>query len=292
MKISKMKNYCHTVLHRPLVITGVSGAGKTLTLKFLQDMGYFCIDNLPVVMMDNFFREKALVPSKTAVGVDIREKVHFDLFIKLLEKNRSLQLIFLESRMDVLIRRFMENRRKPPLARAGQSISSALDDELKCLASLRAEADLVIDTSDLNPWQLKNTIKRKLGFSGNIFTVDVMSFGYKYGLPREADMIYDLRYLPNPNYDTRLRSLTGRSQQVASFVRKDPLYGKTLKSVSAFLKLIIPSYMKMGKSFLTIGVGCTGGRHRSVVFAGDLKKKLSGKYNVKVCHRDAGRRRW
>ncbi|MCD6311685.1 MAG: RNase adapter RapZ [Elusimicrobia bacterium] len=278
---------------RPLVIvTGVSGAGKTLTLKFLQDMGYFCIDNLPVGMMDNFFREKALVPSKTAVGVDIREKAHFCFFIKLLEKNSSLKLIFLESRMDVLIRRFMENRRKPPLARSGQSISSALEDELKCLTPLRAGADLVIDTSDLNPWQLKNTIKRKLGFSGNAFTVDILSFGYKYGLPREADMVYDLRYLPNPNYDTRLRSLTGRSLRVASFVRRDELYGKTLKSVITFLKLIIPSYTKMGKSFLTIGVGCTGGRHRSVVFAGDLKKNLTGKYNVKVFHRDAGRRRW
>jgi len=275
-----------------IIITGVSGAGKTLTLKFLQDMGFFCIDNLPVGLMDNFFREKTLIAAKTATGVDIREKAHFNLFIKLLEKNKSLKLIFLESRMDILIRRFMENRRKPPFARPGQSIASALDDELKCLAPLRARADMVIDTSALNPWQLKNTIKRKLGFSANAFTVDVLSFGYKYGLPREADMIYDLRYLPNPNYDVRLRALTGRSERVVSFVRKDPLYGKTLKSVAAFVKLIIPSYMKMGKSFLTIGVGCTGGRHRSVVFAADLKKNLTGKYNVKLFHRDAGRRRW
>ncbi|MBU3956011.1 RNase adapter RapZ [bacterium] len=275
-----------------IVITGVSGAGKTLALKFLQDMGYFCIDNLPVGMMDNFFHEKNIVPSKTAVGVDIREKNHFNLFIKLLEKNMSIKLIFLESRKDILIRRFMENRRKPPLARSGQSISSALDDELKCLAPLRGASDLVIDTSDMNPWQFKNMIKRKLGFSGNVFTVDVLSFGYKYGLPADADMIYDLRYLPNPNYNVSLRPLIGCSPRVASFVRKDPLYGKTLRAACAFLKLIIPPYMEMGKSFLTIGVGCTGGRHRSVVFAEDLKIYLRGKYNVKILHRDAGKRRW
>lgn len=280
------------VRENTIIITGVSGAGKTLTLKFLQDMGYFCIDNLPVGLMDDFFHEKTLATAKTAVGVDIREKAHFNLFIKLLEKNRSLKLIFLESRMDILIRRFMENRRKPPFARSGQSISSALDDELECLVPLRARADLVIDTSALNPWQLKNTIKRKLGFSGNGFTVDVLSFGYKYGLPQDADMIYDLRYLPNPNYDVRLRALTGRSARVASFVRKDPLYGKTMKSAVAFLKLIIPSYMKMGKSFLTVGVGCTGGRHRSVVFAADLQISLREKYNVKMFHRDVRRRRW
>ncbi|MEA2081674.1 MAG: RNase adapter RapZ [Elusimicrobiota bacterium] len=275
-----------------IIITGVSGAGKTLALKFLQDAGYFCIDNLPVGMMDNFFHEKSFAGVCTAVGVDIREKGHFDLFVKMLEKNKSLKLIFLESRADILIGRFMENRRRPPLSRSGQSILSALRDELGFLAPLRAEADLVIDTSDLNPWQLKNTIKRKLGFSEKGFAVEVLSFGYKYGLPREADMIYDLRFLPNPNYDAGLRGLTGRSSTVAFFVRKDPLYGKAVKSAAAFLKLIIPSYRKTGKSFMTIGAGCTGGRHRSVVFAEDLKKKLSVKYNVKIFHRDVERRRW
>ncbi|PKN00308.1 MAG: RNase adapter RapZ [Elusimicrobia bacterium HGW-Elusimicrobia-2] len=281
-----------SVRENTVIITGVSGAGKTLALKFLQDAGYFCIDNLPVGMMDQCFSDQALASKRIAVGVDIREKEHFDLFIKLLEKNKSLKVIFLESRMDVLVRRFMENRRKPPFASAGQSILSALEDELKCLAPLRAEADLIIDTSDLNPWQLKNAIKGKLGFSAGAFTLILMSFGYKYGLPPEADMIYDLRYLPNPNYDPRLRSLTGRSARVASFVRKDPLYSQSLNSAARFLKLIIPAYKKTGKAFLTIGTGCTGGRHRSVVFAGDLKKKLDGKYEVKIFHRDTGQRIW
>jgi len=275
-----------------IIITGVSGAGKTLALKFLQDLGYFCIDNLPVGMMEFFFSDKSLVSNPAAVGVDIREKEHFNLFIKLLEKNKSIKLIFLDSRMDVLVGRFMENRRKPPFTRAGQSILSALDDELRCLAPLRASADIIIDTSDLNPWQLKNAIRRKLGCSSVSFSLIVQSFGYKYGLPPEADMIYDLRYLPNPNYEPGMRSLTGRSARVAAFLRKYPLYGASLKSAADFLKLIIPAYKKTGKAFLTIGAGCTGGRHRSVVFALDLKKKLGGQYDVKIFHRDAGRRPW
>ncbi len=271
-----------------LIVTGISGAGRTLALKFLQDMGYFTVDNLPVALMENFFEEEARNYRKCAVGLDIREKKNFRRFLNIAKSLQPVKIIFLDCSTSVAMRRFIENRRKPPLARAGQSIAQAVSDERKLFWPIRAIADLVIDTSELTPWQLKKMLFRRIKGSDVPFQIDILSFGYKYGVPQEADMVFDARFLPNPNY-AGMAHLTGRSKKVVSFVKKSPLYGKTLEAIASFLARTLPLYEKTGKSYFTIAVGCTGGRHRSVVVSCDLKRFLPSKYVIRVLHRDIKR---
>ncbi|PIU18987.1 MAG: RNase adapter RapZ [Elusimicrobia bacterium CG08_land_8_20_14_0_20_44_26] len=269
-----------------VIITGISGAGKTLALKFMQDLGYFCVDNLPVNLMERFFSEERRRHGKLAVGIDIREKKHFPLFLKITAKIKPHKIIFLECSTEELVRRFKANRRKPPLARANQNIFSALGKERIIFEKIKAVSDMVIDTSELNPWQMKQKLLERLSFAGGAFQIDILSFGYRFGVPSEADMIYDVRFLPNPNYNRLLAPLSGEHPKISKFVSGSALYKKTLNKAAEFLRMILPAYKETGKSYFTVAVGCTGGRHRSVVFAEGIRKKLSGEYGTKVFHRD------
>ncbi|MCD6413361.1 MAG: RNase adapter RapZ [Elusimicrobia bacterium] len=269
-----------------IIVAGLSGAGRTLTLKFLQDMGYFTVDNLPVTLMDAFFRKEALNYKKCALGLDIREKENFEKFVEITKNFQPLEIIFLDCSTETARRRFIENKRKPPLAKGSQSISVAVEDERRLLRPIRAIADLVIDTSGLTPWQLKKTLFKRIKGADVPFQIDILSFGYKYGIPQESDMVFDARFLPNPNYIGSMAHLSGKSKKVAAYVRKSPVYKKTMSVLAAFLGKTLPLYEKTGKSYFTVSVGCTGGRHRSVVFAEDLKKFIPRKYAVRIVHRD------
>ncbi|MCD6423561.1 MAG: RNase adapter RapZ [Elusimicrobia bacterium] len=270
-----------------LIVAGISGAGKTLALKFLQDFGYFCIDNLPVEFMEDFFKRKGQTLKKCAIGIDIRERKYFPQFLKILKKNKPMCVVFLDCSSDVLVRRFVENRRRPPLAGKKDSILSAISKERKLLAEIKAIADILIDTSGLTPWELKSVLAKKLKIAVEKFHIEIVSFGFKWGLPQEVDFVFDVRFLPNPNYEKNLRKLTGFSKKVREFVIKNSTYKKFLSTTEALLKEVLKKYPQSGKNFLTIGCGCTGGRHRSVVFAEDLSSLLRKEgFFVSVNHRD------
>jgi len=269
-----------------LIVAGISGAGKTLALKFLQDFGYFCIDNFPVEFMEDFFKKRKRTLKKCAIGIDIRERKYFPQFLEILKKHKPMDVIFLDCSSDVLLRRFVENRRRPPLAGSKDNILSAISKERKLLAEIKGVADIIIDTSGLTPWDLKNVLAKKLKIALEKFHIEITSFGYKWGLPQEVDFVLDVRFLPNPNYERNLRKLTGLSKKVRGFVVRDS-YKKFLSTTEALLREVLKKYPQSGKNFLTIGCGCTGGRHRSVVFAEDLKARLRKKnFAVSVTHRD------
>ncbi len=281
-----------------VIVTGLSGAGRSTALKNFEDLGYFCVDNLPTTLIPKFAEICLQLKNKikkVALGIDIREGDFLDdLFSSLEELGKmgfSHQILFLEASNSVLVRRYSETRRKHPLDREGRSILEVIIKERKRLMGIKERVDKIIDTTTLTPQEFKQVI-----FSGfkeapelDTMNVSLVSFGYKYGIPVDADLVIDTRFLPNPHYIERLRPLTGNDPEVSRFVLKSSVTQKFLRKYFGLLKFLIPYYIEEGKSYLTIAVGCTGGRHRSVIIVNELKKSLEKKYPVKTQYRDIGK---
>ncbi|MDI9613212.1 MAG: RNase adapter RapZ [Acidobacteriota bacterium] len=284
-------------LHDLVIVTGMSGSGKGTVLKTFEDLGFFCIDNLPVPLIPKFlevFNVSGGVFNRAALVIDIRAgETLVDLVRMLDELRRSsfrLFVLYLEAQDDVVVRRFSETRRPHPLIE-GSSIRDAIRSERRRLEKLKELADMTIDTSNLTVHQIKATVVQKFrGRSrGSALKVVVMSFGYKHGIPLEADLVFDARFLPNPFFVPRLRGLTGREPKVKAFLRSFPETGEFVRRVGDLLQYLLPHYQQEGKSQVTIAVGCTGGRHRSVFIAEELGKVLRGrKRSLQVLHRDEG----
>jgi UPF0042 nucleotide-binding protein len=278
---------------RFLIITGLSGSGKTVVSRFLEDLGYYCIDNLPSKLIPNLvelWARKEAEIEKVALVVDIREtgfSKKFPEVLKTIRKKISPRLIFLEASDEALVKRFSESRRPHPLARK-RSVMESVQLERKRLAEIKKMADDVIDTTSTSISQIKEHLTRKfLKKKGRKMQIMVVSFGYKYGIPLDSDLVFDTRFLPNPFYVDELRNKTGKSSKVKEFVLKEKETKKFLSKLYIFVDFLIPRFIDEGKSNLTISTGCTGGKHRSVILAEKLKDHLKQKnYDVRIYHRD------
>jgi len=282
-----------------IIITGLSGSGKGTLLRALEDRGYFCVDNLPVGLLSKFHElilKSGEGSSKVALGMDVRERQTLNEFPAIcdeLKKNTGLDmsLWFLETADAVLVRRFSETRRPHPLD-PNRPVLEAIAAERELLAPIRAMADHVLDTSQLTIHELRQHAARLFeeSQSGHLF-VSLMSFGFKYGVPIDADLVFDVRFLPNPHFVPNLQPLTGSDPQVVDYMNSHEATGKFLDHLYKFVDFLIPQYEKEGKAYVTIAVGCTGGRHRSVMIANVTAKHIEGRqYRVKVSHRDADKK--
>jgi RNase adapter protein RapZ len=275
-----------------VVITGMSGSGKASVLKAFEDLGYYCVDNLPVELIPRFaeLSEKSEI-AKTAIVVDIREGAQLKKLpsiLKSLRKTLDTKVIFLEAADDVLIRRFSETRRPHPLGKS-TTVPRAIATEREALLGIRALADFIIDTSKFNVHDLrKHSIEKfRQKPTDNAIAVSCVSFGYKHGVPQDVDLLFDVRFLPNPHFIPELRSFTGKDQKVAKYVMSFPQTREFIDRISKLLIYLLPHYVREGKSYLTIGFGCTGGQHRSVMIAEEVRKRLEkAKYAVSATHRD------
>lgn len=285
-----------------MVITGLSGSGKSLIHNCFEDLGYYCVDNLPLDLIGKFFElieETSRDIKQTAVVVDVREKTFLTDFVRAyleLKSKFDVRLLFLEASEEVLIQRFSETRRPHPLAARGP-LPEALRLEREKLDPIREMADTIIDTSRFNVHQLNAYIRAKFGAELGIdpLVVSVESFGFKHGIPREADLVFDVRFLPNPHFQPTMREQTGLDTEVRDFVRAAPEAQELLTHLDGFLRYLVPKYASEGKAYLTICIGCTGGRHRSVVIANELAENLGKSlkamsYSISVRHRDLDRR--
>ena len=275
---------------RVLVVTGMSGAGKSQTLKRLEDMGYFCVDNLPCEMLGGFalLCKRANPPvEKVAVVIDSRESIFGNDVVAALDKLAALevsyQIIFLECRDEVLERRYNETRRPHPL---GGDIRKAIQAERELLSTLRDRADHIIDTSQLRPLELRQALEQALSQKDTGFALEIVSFGYKRGVPFEADVVLDMRFSPNPFYEPELRTLSGRDAAVQAFVLADENVTALLDQVEHTIERLIPRFIEQDKRRLMVAFGCTGGRHRSVCCAEALYQRMKDRYQVSLAHRD------
>jgi len=278
-----------------IIITGISGAGKSSALRTFEDMGYYCIDNLPCNLipdvMEMFDKEKR--ERKIAMTIDIREEEFFDYFEKSLEilknKNKKYTLLFLEAKKEIIMRRYEETRRVHPLQKIGFTLNDALDKEIEMLRNIKEKANLVIDTSELTIWDLRRKLKDI--FEEKIkMKIEIITFGFKYGIPTQLDLLFDVRFLPNPHYVEELKKLNGKDEKVKEFVMNSEDTKKFMEKLKDLLDFLIPSYEKEGKVYLVIGFGCTGGTHRSIVIGEEIKIFLEKKgYGVEIYHRDIKR---
>jgi UPF0042 nucleotide-binding protein len=276
-----------------VVITGLSGSGKASVLKALEDLGYYSVDNLPVDLIPKFAELTLENPGirATALVVDIREGEGLKRFPEILGRIRRsvpTQLVFLEADDGALLRRFSETRRPHPLG-TGRSIVKNIRAERKRLAPIRARADLIINTSKFTVHELREFIgERFVGRSEQAkIRIYVTSFGYRYGLPQDSDLVFDVRFLPNPNYLPRFKNLTGKNPSVARYIRSFPQTVEFIDRISELLIYLLPHYIREGKSYLTIAFGCTGGHHRSVMIADAIRRNLEkASFKAKVNHRD------
>ena len=258
------------------IVSGISGAGKSTVLYALEDLGYYCIDNLPVALLPAFAKELLGSPkhySTAAVGIDARNLSNDLSAIPTLldELHRSdvdTEIIFLDADDGVVITRFSETRRMHPLTRGNIPLAEAIRQERALLAPLSSRADLCIDTSYTNIHQLRDLVRERLGQNADgHMSILFESFGYKHGIPVDADFVFDMRCLPNPHWDPQLRALSGRAPEVSAFLEKEPLVGRMFSDVAGFLSYWIPRFEADNRSYMTVAVGCTGGQHRSVYFA-------------------------
>jgi UPF0042 nucleotide-binding protein len=275
-----------------LIITGLSGSGKGTVLKSLEDHGYYSVDNLPLDLLPKFAELTKEAPNirRAALVVDIREPEHLQRFSEVYSKiRRSIptRLLFLDADDNTLVRRYSETRRPHPLGRS-QSVLGNVQLERDQLAEIRALADYVINTSTLNVHQLRRRVAEHFGAAhAGELQIHVMSFGFKHGVPAESDLVFDVRFLPNPNYIPEFKNRTGKYAGVVRYIRSFPQTGEFLDRISALLQYLIPHYAAEGKSYLTIAIGCTGGRHRSVMMAEDIQKRVRKfGYPAKIAHRD------
>src|SRR6202167_4039613 len=280
-----------------VAITAMSGPGKASALKAFEDLGYYCVDNLPVELIPRF-AELALqsgeIP-RTALVVDVREGSQLEklpAILKSVKRAIPTRVIFLEASDAALLRRYSETRRPHPLG-TGTTVRASLGAERRHLRAIRRLADLVIDTSKFNVHELRaHLTDRFQQHSGSQQTILVscVSFGYKHGLPDDADLVFDVRFLPNPHFVPEFRALTGRHPRVAKYIRSFPQTQEFINRISEMLVYLLPHYIREGKSYLTISFGCTGGQHRSVMIAEDVSKRLrKAGYKVKIVHRDSPR---
>jgi UPF0042 nucleotide-binding protein len=280
-----------------VVITGFSGAGKSQAMACFEDAGYFCVDNLPPEMIGSLaelFAHDGSKVERAAVVCDVRGGSYFEGLAKVLEdldaRGTPHRLLFLEASEDVLLDRYKETRRRHPLANSGQ-VSSAIAEERALLEPLKDRADVAIDTSDLSASRLRKVVADKMlphdGKLGKL-AVTFMTYGFKHGTPRDADLLFDVRFLPNPHYEKELRDLTGLDQPVKDYVVASDGLAEFYERLIPLLDYLLPSYVREGKAHLTVGVGCTGGRHRSVVIAEHLAEVYADReeYMVDVVHRD------
>lgn len=279
-----------------VVITGMSGSGRTQALHVFEDMGYFCIDNLPprlVLQLAELVGINSGVGRHLAVTCDLRSQGLFDeisdSLTALREHELSCKVVFLDTADEILMRRYDENRRRHPLAQPGESLASTISRERAQLAAVRDASDLVIDTSHMKVRELRRRLRRAFSelTDQQLMEVSVFSFGFKHGMPVEADLMIDVRFLPNPFYDPKMRALTGNDKLVSDFVLQNPVTEKFLEAWWSLLDVAMPGYVAEGKSHLSIAVGCTGGQHRSVAIANATAAYLErGGYHVSLSHRD------
>ena len=278
-----------------VIVTGMSGAGKTIALKMLEDIGFYCVDNLPISLVDKFVQlvSEGTSIEKAALGLDIRSGEELGNLEEILENwrrsNVDVQVLFLDANDAVLIKRYKETRRTHPLAGAGR-LENGIEKEREKLAFLKREADYIIDTSMLLTRELRKELEKIFLQDArykNMY-VTVLSFGFKYGIPEDADLVFDVRFLPNPYYDEHLRPLTGQVQAVRDYVMQGGTADAFLKKLYDMIDFLLPNYINEGKNQLVIAVGCTGGKHRSVTIARALYEHLEavGEYGIRIDHRD------
>ena len=279
-----------------VVITGLSGSGKATVLKAFEDLGYYAVDNMPIKLIPKFAELAKGSPHvrRAALVIDIREGGQLAQFPALFERLRrqtSARLVYLEADDAALARRFSETRRPHPLGKL-VSVSKSIKKERDLLAPIRKAADYIIDTSKFNVHELREVIGEKFsgGRSESSIRIDITSFGYRHGVPADSDLVFDVRFLPNPNYIPQFKNLTGRNPSVARYILSFPQTTEFIDRISELLVYLIPHYVREGKSYLTIAFGCTGGHHRSVMIAGAIRKRLAQSgFKVKETHRDIGK---
>jgi UPF0042 nucleotide-binding protein len=276
-----------------VILTGLSGSGKSTVLRAFEDMGFYCVDNMPVELIPIFAELHAAGEgdfSRAALLVDAREGAQLQKLPGLLthlRKDHPISLVFIEAHDDALLRRYSETRRPHPLGK-DYSVRESLLYERELMAPIRKLADVVIDSTQFNVHELRSFITRRFkNPDRHPMLISVVSFGYKYGVPIDADLIFDVRFLPNPHFVPALRKFTGRDSKVRRFIRSFPQTGQFLRRMESLLAYLMPHYIEEGKSYLTIAFGCTGGKHRSVMLAEEIKKALEKrKYATKAFHRD------
>jgi UPF0042 nucleotide-binding protein len=280
-----------------VIVTGISGSGKLSALKVFEDLGYYCVDNLPVELIPRFaeLSVKSADLTRIALGVDVREGAGLERLPAILASVRKMmptKVLFLEASDPVLLRRYSETRRPHPLGKGEAPVRAALAAERKRLRSIRSIADLVLDTTKFNVHELRAHLNEQFQkhAGGKNILVSCVSFGFKHGLPEDADLVFDVRFLPNPHFVPEFRPFTGRHPKVAKYIRSFPQTREFIDRISDLLVYLLPHYVHEGKSYLTISFGCTGGQHRSVMIAEDVGKRLrKAGYRVKVQHRDSPR---
>jgi UPF0042 nucleotide-binding protein len=278
---------------RIVILTGVSGSGKSTAVRALEDAGYFCIDNLPVVLLPQLtgLAELARPDTRLALVVDAREggmlRQAPGILGRLRAEGHQVELVFLDASDESLVRRYSETRRRHPLA-SDESVPAGIARERELLSELRDLADQVIDTSQLNVHDLKRLMMARFGESGaSLPSLTVISFGYRYGIPPQADLVLDLRFLPNPYFVPELKPLTGEDPRVARYVLERPETQEFLNRIVDLATFLFPRYQREGKAYLTVALGCTGGKHRSVAVAAALAQRLgAGRPDVQLQHRD------
>lgn len=282
-----------------VIITGMSGAGKTVAIQSFEDLGYFCVDNLPPTLLPKFLelmKESGSKMNKVALVMDLRGREFFDSLFEALDElseNSWLtpHILFLDAKDSTLVTRYKETRRSHPLASKGLPLEGiSLEREL--LEELKGRAQLIYDTSDLKPRELREKILKQFSSSvQHTFTVNVTSFGFKYGIPIDADLVFDVRFLPNPHYIEHMRPKTGLQEEVSSYVLKWNETQKFLEKLLDLLNFMLPYYKREGKSQLVIAIGCTGGQHRSVTLAEYIANHYQNDYHTQVSHRDIEKRK-
>ena len=274
-----------------LIVTGLSGAGKSQTLRKLEDLGFFCVDNLPCEMLAGFVKlceRTEPEVERAAVVIDSREsifKTDLDDAIDGIERlGVRYRIIYLDCRNDTLIKRYNETRRVHPMA---DNVEDGINAERELLSGVRDRADWIIDTSNMKPLELSEALDGIASYdTAHDFMITIESFGYKRGVPFEADMVFDMRFTPNPFYEQQLRHLSGKDAPVRDFIRKDGSFDDFINAVEAMLDKLIPLYKQQGKHRLLVAFGCTGGRHRSVCAAEEISMRLKKRYHIATVHRD------
>jgi UPF0042 nucleotide-binding protein len=283
-----------------VILTGMSGAGKSTALKMMEDIGFYCVDNLPIPLLEKFIEladmQQNVELQKVAVGIDIRSGQTLSEMQELLTRIKvnggTYEILYLDAEDSVLVKRYKETRRNHPLA-GGERVDKGIAEERKRLAFLKEQADYIIDTSQLLTRELKAELDKIFVQNQdykNLF-ITILSFGFKYGIPADADLVFDVRFLPNPYYVEGLRAKTGEDREIQQYVLQFPEAHEFLDKLTDMLNFLIPNYISEGKNQLVIAIGCTGGKHRSVTLANELYKKLSGRkeYGIKIEHRDIGK---
>ncbi|MDQ0215960.1 UPF0042 nucleotide-binding protein [Oikeobacillus pervagus] len=282
-----------------VIITGMSGAGKTVAIQSFEDLGFFCVDNLPPTLLPKFLelmKDSGNKMNKVAVVMDLRGRDFFEHLFKALDEIVettwvSPQILFLNASDSVLVRRYKETRRSHPLAPSGLPLEG-IQQERQLLEELKGRAQLIYDTSEMKPKELRERILTEFSVNKRAyFTVNVMSFGFKHGLPIDADLVFDVRFLPNPHYIEHMRPRTGLDEDVANYVMKWNDTQKFLEKVTDLLSFMLPHYKREGKRQLVIAIGCTGGQHRSVALSEYIGHYFSADYHTRITHRDIKRRK-